>query len=40
MGGMTENVQNGGEGSQCPSDPPCDTSKEASQKNDSKYVYC
>ena len=33
MGGMTENVQNGGEGSQCPSDPPpCDTSKEVSQK--------
>ena len=28
------------EGSQCPSDPPCDTSKEASLKNDSKYVYC
>ena len=28
-----------GEGSQCPSDPPCDTLKEASLKNDSKYLY-
>ena len=27
-----------GEESQCPSDPPGDTSKELSQKNDSKYT--